>query len=233
MSKPNVVHRNYTISDSEMVVASNVYRALFIEDKSDFSQFDSSFADPYADNWGAAITLAETVAQDAELIDQMAQLTTIVNLKMKEAHEYYQRIKYYFEKAFADSISIQNEFGRNDYEKARNSTPKLVAFMQNLSKAILKYNAQLLTSGCSQEFLDEAPNLLNELRTAENNQELFKKTRPVKTQKRLEDMNSCWDYSKNVCKAGKIIYSSNAAKYNQYLLPGEAPKAAPVPEPDS
>ncbi|MBU0474130.1 MAG: hypothetical protein KKF62_08195 [Bacteroidetes bacterium] len=233
MSKPNEVHRNYTISDSEMVLTSNVYRALFIEDKLDFSQFDSSFADPYADNWAAAIAVAEVVAQDAELIDQMAQLTAKVNAKMAEVQDYYHRIKYYMEKAFSDNIAIQNEFGRNDYDKARNSTPKLVAFMQTLNNATTKYSAELLAAGCAQEFLDKAPTLRDELRTAENNQELFKKTRPVETQKRLEDMNTCWDFSKNVCKAGKIVYSDNAAKYNQYLLPGETPKAAPVVEPET
>ena len=230
MSKPNEVHRNYAISDSEMVVSSNVYRALFIDDKADFSQFDSGFADPFSDNWGTAIATAEGVSQDVELIDQMAQLTEIVNAKMKVATDYYQRIKYYMEKAFPDSIAIQNEFGRNDYEKARKSTPKLISFMKALSTAILKYNAQLVASGCTQEFLDEAPNIMDELREAENNQEIFKKTRPVETQKRLEEMNTCWDFSKIVCQAGKIIYSENAAKYNQYVLPGEAPKTTPEPE---
>ena len=230
MTKPKEVNRIYTISDSEMVVASGVYKAIFTEDKLDFSQFDSSFADPYVDSWDAAIISAETVAQDAELIDQMAQLTAIVNEKMKEAQEYYHRIKYYMEKAFPNNIAIQNEFGRNDYEKARNSTPKLIAFMTALSKAITKYNTELLASGCAEEYLLEAPTKLEDLRTAENNQELFKKTRPVETQKRLELLNSCWVFSKNVCKAGKIIYSDNAAKYNQYLLPGEAPKETPEPE---
>ena len=232
MSRPNEVHRNYTISDSEMVLTSNVLRTIFVEDKLEFSQFDSSFADPYAENWAAAIAVAEVVAQDAELIDQIAQLTAIVNAKMAEVQSYYQRIKYYMEKAFSDNIAIQNEFGRNDYDKVRNSTPKLVAFMQTLSNAITKYSAELLTAGCTQEFLDEAPTLRDELRTAENNQEVFKKTRPVETQKRLQNMNSCWDFSKNVCKAGKIVFSDNAAKYNQYLLPGETPKAAPAPEPE-
>ena len=126
--------------------------------------------------------------------------------------------------------AVQNEFGRNDYEKARNSTPKLIAFMTALSTAITKYNAQLLAAGCTEEFLFEAPTNLEELRTAENNQELFKKTRPVETQTRLELLNSCWVFSKNVCKAGKIIYSDNAAKYNQYLLPGEPPQVPPEPE---
>lgn len=232
MSKPNVVHRNYTISDSEMVISSNVYRALFIEDKSDFSQFDTSFADPFSDNWGEAIALAEILAQDAELSAQLAQLTALVNAKMKESQDYYQRIKYYFEKAFANNLAIQNEFGRNEYEKARKTTPKLVSFMQNLSKALQKYNAQMLASGCSQEFINEAPNHLEALRTAENSQELFKKTRPVETQKRLQEMNNCWEFSRNVCKAGKIVYSGNAAKYNQYLLPGETPKET-TPEPET
>jgi len=230
MTRPNQIDRNFAISDSEMIVASGVYRTLFIEDKADFIQFDASFADPYADSWGAAITLAETISQDAELIDQMAQLTAIVNAKMKEAQDYYHKAKYYMEKAFPNNAPIQNEFGRNDYDKARNSTPKLVTFMQALSTAITKYETQLLAAGCTQEFMDEAENVLDDLRSAENNQEVFKKTRPVETQARLQSMNSCWNYSKDVCRAGKIIYSNNAAKYNQYILPGEPQQVTPEPE---
>lgn len=71
---------------------------------------------------------------------------------------------------------------------------------------------------------------MDDLRTAENNQELFKKTRPAETQKGLQGMNNCWKFSKNVCKAGKIIYVGVSAKYNQYLLRGEAHKVTPEPE---
>jgi hypothetical protein len=59
---------------------------------------------------------------------------------------------------------------------------------------------------------------------ADNNQEIHKKKRTFFTQNRITILNECYTILQQVCKAGKIIFTSDYAKYNQYLLPSEKPE---------
>lgn len=228
MTKVNEVFRNYRVTDAEMLQTSGVFNTLFQQDSAEFIGFDADFDAPFAENWTTAISSAEEASQDVMLIDQLAGLTKTVDDNMEEARNFYQKLKYYIEKAYPGNKPVQNEFGFNDYESARRSTPKFINFLTMLHAAGVKYTTELIAAGVTQEVIDQIITLRDALKDADQVQEVFKKNRPLETQTRVEKLNECWKFSKKVCKAGKIIFASDAAKYNQYLLPGEVAKPVEV-----
>ena len=91
--------------------------------------------------------------------------------------------------------------------------PKLVT-----SLAAAKYSAELIAAGFDQHAIDNIQLTFDKLVTANNDQEYYKGERQAITQQRIEKMNAAWEIVLNVCKAGKIIYADNPAKYKQYVL---------------
>ena len=97
----------------------------------------------------------------------------------------------------------------------------MIQFLSLLYQAATEYSVQLIAAGFTQDKIDQINILQSELTTADYNQELSKKRRPLLTQQRIEKLNECYEFMQNVSKAGKIIYSADFAKYEQYLLPYE------------
>ena len=127
-------------------------------------------------------------------------------------------MRFFLEDAFKDNTSILNEFGYNDYQGARSSQKEMQRYMSVLITASAKYSAELIAAGYDQHAIDEIQTTFDKLLTANNAQEYYKGERQAITQQRIEKMNTAWEIVLNVCKAGKIIYANNPAKYNQYVL---------------
>jgi hypothetical protein len=213
--------RNYNGSDAEMIQSSRIMHGLFIADKQSFTEFDSTFSDPFADIWLAKINSANEVAQDSTAVSELTTLTKRVEDKMNEGKEFYQSMKYFIEKAFPDKKEIWVQFGSNDYENARKSEIRMIQFLGILDKTARQYSQNLIDAGFSQEKINKIKTLQIELTDADYDQEMSKKKRPTLTQERITTLNECYEFMKKVSKAGKIIFSNNFVKYNQYMLPHE------------
>nr|MBC8384421.1 hypothetical protein [Candidatus Cloacimonadota bacterium] len=73
-------------------------------------------------------------------------------------------------------------------------------------------------AGFDQVQIDNIQVTFDKLVSANNAQEYYKGERQAITQQRIIKMNAVWEIVLNVCKAGKLVYSNNPAKYKQYLL---------------
>lgn len=231
MSRPKEAARIYNINDPEMVHQSGVYKTLFEEDVQLFIDFDTAFSPPFADNWQSAIAAAGAVNQDTTLVDQLAGLTTLVDDKYSLAKNHYQTMKYYIEKAFPNNPAVQNEFGFNDYEEARRTPERMVSFLGSLHTAAAKYTAQLVEAGYANRKINDIPVIKTDLDNACHNRDVFKRTRMLETQTRINTLNECWRFVQQVCKAGKIIFQNDYAKYSRYIIEGETTE--PDEEPDT
>ncbi|HOZ91256.1 MAG TPA: carboxypeptidase-like regulatory domain-containing protein [Bacteroidia bacterium] len=216
---PEQKGRKYDISDANMLTDANNKRAYFIEDQADFTAFDPDFANPYETDWETKIEAAETYIDDETVVDQMVGKTEYLHTTMKECRDYYQNAKHFIEKAFPNNVSVQGEFGFNDYEKARQTQPKMVLFMYKFHAVAVQYSAELIAKNYTQAMIDGIELLADKLKAANIQQDTFIGNRGVKTQTRSELHNAVWDVVTYVCKTGKLIYKNNYAKYNRYLLP--------------
>lgn len=230
MSKSEA-QRSYPVSDADMLQASRIMHGLFIDDKSSFENFDSLFADPFAANWLQSINNAGDITRDNYFEAELTEKTRIVQVKLEEAKNHYQKLKYFIEKAFPERKEIWKQFGYGDYEDARKSEVKMIQFLMLVYNAASQFKTQLIESGFKESDLEKIKTLQTELSNADLEQEKLKKKRPELTQDRINILNECYKYMQNVSRVGKIIYAGNYAKYNQYLLPNERTEEKKEPEP--
>ena len=212
------IKRIYAMSDASMLeIAYYIYTCL-THDLADFTAFAAKFDQVFADAFLAAIQEAQNAPQDNQIIDILAQKTEAVNMALEDCRKLIKKMRFFLEDAFKDNKPILNEFGYNDYAGARASQTEMQRYMSVLITASDKYKVELNAAGFDQAQIDKIQTTFDKLVTANNDQEYYKGERQAITQQRIEKMNACWEIVLNVCKAGKIIYADNPAKYKQYLL---------------
>ena len=218
--QPEEAKRDYTISDNAMIQDSNTTIALFGADKADFVAFDSvTFADPFQANWQTAISASENADTDEQYEDQQQAKTSDVETNMQACRDKYATTKYFVLQAFPNNKAVQQEFGLDDYDSVRDNQTGLRKFMITMNKAAVKYQAQLTAVGYNNLATAEILTLGQALEDSDTDQEVFKKGRGVATQTRVGTHDTCWGFRTKVAAAAKIIYASNFAKNQQYLLP--------------
>jgi hypothetical protein len=241
MARPKELLRTYGIADADMLELAKTKQGFMSEDKPKFTEFDNDFKDPYAANWLAAITECEQDLKDDSVVWQMTNLTQTVEAKMEQCRTAYQALKFFVEKAFPNNQPVWNEFGYAKYDSARKSQAQMIQFMQEVYSIATKYSAQLIEKNYTQAKIDALLTLKQELDTANNEQELFKGGRPTLTQARILNLNNVWKITVTVCRAGKIIFVDDKAKYARYTLPAgaggedneEPPEPQPAPPPNA
>lgn len=219
MGKPEEIIRNYSMADDDMFEFTNTMLGLFTGDKAAFIAYDPDFADPFGQNWQDAIKAAEAVPKDEAVVDEQTGITDLVEETMDQCRHKFQSSKFFIEKAYPNNRPVQNEFGYDNYLKARKSQTGMIGFMENFHRVAEKYKEQLIAKNYTQAMIDEIKTLRKKLHTTNEKQEAFKKGRPVLTQDRIILLNKPWDTAVLVHKAAQNIFHDDAAKYAQYKLP--------------
>lgn len=214
---PTEVIRNYRGSDAEMTESARVIHGLMVADLAKFTGFDSTIAAPYAALFLTAIDDADTVIADTAVIDIQVQKTEAIQAVMEKAKGKYADVKYFSQKAFPASIATQNEFGINDYERARKSPTQMIQFLDEMHRACVKYQAELVVKGFSAAAIAEIQTIRTELRTTNTDQGVFKKQRPTLTADRIIVLNNCFAYITEVNAAAQRVYKDDFAKRNQFV----------------
>jgi hypothetical protein len=222
--------RLFRSSDAQFFEYADMIMEELPTDLPDFIAFDPIFTEDYVTKIQQASGNTRAVPTDEILVDQLGGKTQNVTGALKDCYEDYQTIAYYAGRAFKGNRSVQNEFGKNDIRKARNSQPRMIVFMDMLIKTTAKYSAELLQAGCPQALMDGLTAKADALRNANSGQEGFKKGRGVSTQQRIELMNELYEVLKPLNEAAKILFRDNPAKLKIYTMPRRTKKAAPGPE---
>jgi hypothetical protein len=201
-----------------MTETARTIQSLFASDIAKFTNFDSTLTPAFATQFLAAVVAAETVVADSSVVDQQVQKTELVLAAMEKAKAKYGDVKYFVQKTFPNSPGTQNEFGLNDYENARKSTPQMVQFLDEMSKACVKYQPQLLAAGYNAPAIVEIQTIRTELLTANSTQEVFKKQRPKLTEDRIIILNTCYTFVTQVNQAAQLVFKTDFAKQKQYVF---------------
>lgn len=214
----NETPRNYTSSDAYMVETSRTLHALLTVDLAEFTAFDADFTPGYLTNWLAAIDAAGDVVRDAQVQDVIEAETAEVTAKMTECRKKYNEVKYFAGKAFPTNKPVRDEFGTEDYKKARNSQAKLIELMGILHKAAEKYKVQLIAQQYTQPKIDAILTLRNELQAENTGQNAAIKGRPVLSNERVNTLNAAYEFTAQVCEAAQLVYDENPVKQDQYVF---------------
>ena len=221
MGKPKEIVRIFSVPDSDMLEAGTTMHNLFTGDKQAFANFDTDFADPFAENWMNILNTALETPVDDYVKNELGEYTAEVEKCMEACREGYRELKYFYQKAFPEDRKTWNLFGYSVYEKKRNSETKMLEFLPVIKKAAAKYSAQLIQAGYSQEKIDNLETLRLNLFTANSDQEFYRENRPKETRERIVQLNKCYEFMQKVNKAAKIVFKDDFVKYEQYMLPSE------------
>jgi hypothetical protein len=215
----NEIIRKYTFEDSLLLETASRIASSLPEDIRDFQNFDSTMGQHSIDNILASLDDVFTIKTDQVVIDEMAELTGKVNQKMAECNTAYRTVAHFVRKVFKDQKAVQNQFGLNDIDEARNNHPKMIVFMKSLADVAAKYKDKLIEGGINPSVIDSLSILQNELYEANNEQELFKKERGKITQERITRLNQLYNQLRPINDIARIIYADNPAQLAKYTLP--------------
>lgn len=213
----NELERTYEGSDNYMVQTSLTLHGLLTADLADFTAFDGDIDAGFLADWLAAIQAADGVVRDQVVQDVIEGQTSAVLAKMELCRKKYNEVKYFAGKAFPGNKPVMDEFGTEDYPKARNRQGKLIELMGILHKAADKYKVQLIAQAYSQPRIDEILTLRNELQAANTDQDVAIKGRPVLSNERVQVLNSAYKFTAQVCEVAQLIYADNQVKRDQYV----------------
>jgi len=214
---PIEILRSYSGTDAQMAEYARVIHSLLVSDLAKFTAFDSTINAAFASSFLTAINSADVVVSDSAIIDIQVQKTELINLAMEKAKSKYADVKYFAQKTFPNSLASQNEFGLNDYERARKSPTQMIQFLDEMHKACVKYQTQLVAKGLSAVAIAEIQTIRTELQTANTNQEVFKKQRPKLTEDRITVLNNCYALISQVNAAAQRVYKDDFAKQKQFV----------------
>lgn len=214
---PQEITRNYTGNDAFMVESARVNYNLTNSDLARFTAFDSTITAAYMTSYLAAIVAGETVVADSAISDQQVQTTENVLNQMDLARSKYNEVKYFVQKAFPNSAATQGEFGLNDYMDVRRSESKMIQFLDEMHKACIKYQTQIIAAGYNTAAIAAIQTIRTDLLNKNTTQEVFKKQRPKLTEDRIKILNTVYDKLTQVNAAAQIIYITDYAKRRQFV----------------
>lgn len=215
--EPQQIFRLFRGTDGEMLEAARTTQVLLSQDLVAFTTFDATIDGAFVSTFLDAITDAEAIISDNVVIDELVEKTENVETAMERARIKYREVKYFAQAAFPNSIGIQNQFGLNDYDRARKSTTQMIAFLEDMYSVCQKFNAKLIDSGYSQVRIDEIKDIRENLLQFNSSQEVFKKTRTKLTEDRITVLNNCYNYMTKVNAAAQLVYMNDYAKQKQFV----------------
>lgn len=214
------IKRKYNVPDAVMLDAADVIYAFYVIDEPDFQNFSNIvFTNNYANDFKSEIDAARAVVKDMVIIDELAKETEDVVKKVQECIDHFNELRFFVEKAFPNSDAMLNQFGYNDYREATKNQGKFLQFMEMLVLTVDKYNNELLAQGYTNAKINQIETLAEELRQEQQEQEQFKKTRVLLTEKRINIMNKPWLRMLDIYDAAKTIYKDSPSKVAEYELP--------------
>ena len=153
---------------------------------------------------------------DERLQDQQTQLTVKVLDELKNCYKKYAEIKFFAERAFPGNKELHNEFGTDDYQKARRNQAEMIVFMDTMHAVAQSYKVQLIAAGATQAIIDDILTVKNAYETANRLQEIAIKQRSSSSRERTILQNTLYSFVETVCSAAQVIYYDNDAKKGAY-----------------
>lgn len=221
---PKEITRHYSGNDAFMTESARVNYNLANDDLAKFTAFDSTIDEAYMAAYLADIETAETVVADTAVSDQQVQTTENVLSQMDLARAKYNEVKYFVQKAFPNSPATQGEFGLNDYMDARRSENKMIQFLDEMHKACVKYQTQLVAAGYNAPAIAAIQTIRTDLLNKNTTQEVFKKQRPKLTENRIKILNAVYGRLSLINAAAQVIYANDYAKKRQFVYDISADK---------
>lgn len=205
-------------SDAVLIETAYTRMGQLQNDMADFSVFSTKFGPSFITNMQTSIDNVFAYGTDETAQDQQAQLTNNVLEALRNCFKKYAQMKFFAEQAFPGNTERQNEFGTNDYQKARRNQAQMIVFMDTMHAIAQKYKVQLIADGgATQAQIDEIITLKDAYVDANRLQEIAIVERPSDTRERIVLLNTLYRFVETIDSAAQVIYYDNPAKKAAYV----------------
>ena len=128
-------------------------------------------------------------------MNEQTLFTQAVEATMETVREHYSKIMLYINLTWPDDKTIAQLCGSKLYEKARNSTLKMISLMRDayIDADSATYQADLIASGFIQADIDLFDTLAGELMTKNRVHEKFMRLSYTSSEVRVVAFNKVWD----------------------------------------
>jgi hypothetical protein len=211
--------RNYNMDDLDMLQLAQVFHDNFLVDESAFTAAFPSLNTPFVTNFQTAIDTADDIPSAAEVDSEIAVITEELNGKLPLGRAALQKLFTYADVAF-NSVAKTNSFGKNRYEKARNSQIRMKELLELAHRQASETTnkAALIAAGYTEADIDLLESLMDDIDSLNSEQELALSERGTKTEVRVKAMNDVWEFMKKINQASKVVFVDSPAKLDLYLL---------------
>ena len=220
MNRPVEVHRNFHKSDDEVLQQSDVTLISFVENKSRFIERFPQLADPFAQEWAAAINIARSIAPDYASLANQSGETDALKALLNQGANLYQTLLLYVKLAFPGDATVLRLFGQQQYEAARNSQLKLPVLLRIAYAQASKpeYKSVLIAKGMKESEITSLETMAESILNQNIVQEKAMNDRTLDLNIRITALNAVWDKMALVCQCAKLVFQNDATRYNLFLL---------------
>lgn len=200
MPKPPVSEEKIlAVSKSTLNTARNTLDAL--------SEF--GFNQENLTNYESEISIAEAMPSETSNRIDLTNLTGDKDEALDDCELWGRNLRYRIQLAFGKSSSEFKSFPSKKFEKATYSETKMMPIMEILIKQAVKYHPQLSNCGQTDEIRDAGNTLLENLRSADAQQESQKTEKPSSTQERYQIFRKLYDTVNRINKIGRIVFKND------------------------
>jgi hypothetical protein len=219
MAGTKSINREYTMDDLDMLELAQVFHGNFLIDQAAFIAAFPILDVPFAANFQTAIDTADDIPSGAEVDSLIAVITEELNAKMPLARSALQKLFTYADLTWNSSAKT-NSFGKNRYEKARQSQVRIKELLELAHRQAdsVTNKAALIAAGYLQVDIDQLETLMDEIDTLNAQQELELSNRGIQTETRVTAMNAVWEFMRQINKTSKVVFVDSPAKLDLYLL---------------
>ena len=220
MKRPEEVNRIFTKSDDEVLKQSDVKLGSFEENRDKFVERFPQLADPYAEEWGEAISKARSILPDYASVANQSKETDALNTLIEKGANLYQTMLLYVRLAFPNDAMVLRIFGQHQYDAARKSQLKLpILLMTGYTEALNPdYKAALMGKGMKEAEIVALKTLAESIVNQGKAQKKAIKNRTIDKNERITALNLVWAKMALVCQCAKLVFQNDATRYNLFLL---------------
>lgn len=211
-------------TDANFIVSSGQTIELIQETQAEFAAFSIHFTPEKLRGLVDKYAEITSIPSDNVFIDIQAKATNDVKLQHDKSCKFFQHSKFDIEMAFPNDKLVWNQFGFNDYEKARKSPRDMFMFLSDFDTMAGRYKDILTANGWTEEKFANVLEHQNKLKAAMNSQNDSMIERRRATEDRVGKLNSVYEKMALYFKAAQIIFEEDEDLLKRFRFP--APSAS-------
>jgi len=220
MSSNELVRRDFTMDDLEMLEKAQVFHNLFLIDQAAFTAEFPKFITPYETNFQTAIDDADAQPLDSQVAASIKVASAVLEEEMEKGRVAVQKLFMYVKSIWGKNSTYLDDFNRPDYKTAYNNQRLLKELLEQCNKMAesTKYKTELVAAGYTQTKIDELLTIMNAIDDKNEIQEDMKTARLDKTRDRVAAYNAVWAYMVEINEGSKVVFFDDPTRLYQYQL---------------